>query len=212
MIHCLEVLDSVAKWTDTLNTTQPLWDAGEPFAHRFAVLRKDLEFICDNLSDIERQGKELQQTLRDHLELTRNDRSFMLSIVAAIYLPLSFAANLFGMNMNPTTFAGPRGFSDWITSWIMNSPIGVQNSTKAIISSIDSSGTRTYTWTTFGITTGCLFVTIPLSLGIGRILRSVYRNYINHTTHWLWTAVLACVVFGGLFVGCVLISTNFASR
>lgn len=195
MIHALQVLDSVAKWTDTRNSPRSLWDAGEPFADRFAILQRDLEFLRDNFSHIEKQVKELQETLHDHLELTHNRRNFILAIGAAIYLPLSFATSFFGMNINTTTPAGPQGFSNWTTSWITNSPVDTQNSTKALVSSIGSSGTLSYPWKTFIITAICLVITLPLSLGMGNILRVVYRKTIHFAIYWRLLAVVPGMTF-----------------
>lgn len=195
MIHGLEVLNSVAKWADTLNSQQPLWDAGKPFEDRLAVLRRDLEFFRKNFRDIEKQVKKLQQTLHDHLELNHNRRNFILAIGAAIYLPLSFATSFFGMNMNSMTPGGPEGFSNWTTFWIMNSPIDSQNSTKALVSSINSSGTLSYPWKTFIITASCLLATLPLSLGIGGVLRVAYRQTIHYASYWRIIAIVPGLPF-----------------
>lgn len=193
--HGLEVLDSVAKWADTLNSSQLLWNAGEPFADRFAVIRKDLDFFRDHFSDIEKQVKELQQTLHDHRVITHNRRNFILSIGAAVYLPLSFATSFFGMNINTPTSAGPEGFSNWTTSWITNSPVDIQNSTKALVSSIGSSGTLSYPWATFIITASCLLVMLPLSLAAGGVLRVAYRQTIHYATYWRMMAIIPGLAF-----------------
>lgn len=202
--HGLEVLDSVAKWADTLNSSQLLWDAGEPFADRFAVLRKDLNFFRDNFSKIEKQVKELQQNLHDHLEMAHNRRNFILAIGAAIYLPLSFATSFFGMNINTATSAGPEGFSNWTTSWITNSPVDFQNSTRALVSSIGSSGTLSYPWKTFIITASCLLATLPLSLAAGGVLRAAYRQTMHYAIYWRIAAIipgLAFIIFSVFGVG-----------
>ena len=193
--HGLEVLDSVTKWADTLNSSQLLWDAGELFADRFAILRTDLDFFRDNFSDIEKQVQELQQTLHDHLELAHNRRNFILSIGAAIYLPLSFATSFFGMNINTTTPASPAGFSNWTASWIANSPVDYQNSTKALVSAIGSSGTLSYPWITFMITASCLLATLPLSLAIGGILRGAYRQTMHYALYWRIIAIIPSLAF-----------------
>lgn len=199
--HGLEVLDSVTKWADTLTSPQLLWDGGEPFVDRFAVIRKDLDFFRHNLSDIEKQVKELQQTLHDHIELTHNRRNFILSIGAAVYLPLSFATSFFGMNINTTTSAGPEGFSNWTTSWITNSPIDFQNSTRAVVSSIGSSGTLSYPWKTFIITASCLLSTLPLSLAIGGVLRVAYRQIMHYAIYWRTIAIVPGLAFVFFSIG-----------
>ena len=183
------------KWKNIRNSPQALWNAEQAFADRFAILQQDLEFFRDNFCDVEKRVKELQQTLQDHLELAHTRRNFIITIVAAIYLPLSFTTSFFGMNMNATTPAGPQGFSNWTTSRIMNSPLDFPNSTKAIVSSIGSSGTQSYPWKTFIITAICLIVTLPLSLGIGGVLRVTYRRAIHYATYWRIIAIVPGLTF-----------------
>jgi ABC-type phosphate transport system permease subunit len=189
------------EWLDTQQTPQPLWDAREPFLDRFATLRRDLEHFCREFSTIKNGIKELRETLHERLDLTHNRRNFTITIVAAIYLPLSFATSFFGMNMNTTTSAGPQGFSNWTTSWIEDSPADIQNSTKALVSTIGSSGTPSYSWKTFIITALCLLITLPLSLGIGGVLSLAYRGTTYYATYWRIFAIFPSVafIFFGIF-------------
>ena len=149
VVHGLQVLDSVSEWIDTQQMSQPLGYAGESFQSRLATLRCDLDFFCDQFTKVGKEVKELQQTLYEHLDLTHNRRNFILTIIAAVYIPLSFAATFFGMNINTTTSAGPQGFSNWTASWIDSSPADIQNSTKALVSTVGSSGALSYSWKTF---------------------------------------------------------------
>jgi hypothetical protein len=194
IVHACRVIERINKWIDTQHPAQhpaqPFWDAGQSFQSRFSVIEEDLIFLRDQLIDISQELKELQQTLREHLELTHNRRNFILTIIAAVYLPLSFATSFFGMNINTTTPAGPQGFSNWTASWIANSPVDIQNSTKALASTIGSSGTETYPWKTFIITSVCLIITLPISLTFGTIFRVLYRNATYYATYWRALAVV----------------------
>ena len=157
---------------------------------------------------------DLKHTLYEHQALTHDRRNLPLTVLAAVFLPLSFASTFFGMNMNTMTSSGPTGFSNWTTAWILESPADMQNSTRALASTIGSSGTLTYNWKTYIITAGCLLLTLPLSLTIGSILRTAYRVTAYYATYWRAFAViptLALIVgscFGldfdlsGLWVGC----------
>lgn len=193
--HGLRVLDSVTEWIYNQQLSQQLWDAGLSFESRLATLESDLHFFRDQFPKVGKEIKELQQTLHEHLNMTHNRRNFILTIIAAVYLPLSFAAAFFGMNINNTTSAGPQGFSNWTASWIDSSPADIQNSTKALVSTVGSSGPLSYSWKTFIITTVCLLVSIPLSLTIGGILRLAYRGTTYYATYWRIFAVIPSVAF-----------------
>lgn len=195
VVHGLRVLDCLSKWIDTQQISQPLWCAGESFQSRLATLRSDLEFFRDQFPKVGNEIKELQQTLHEHLNMTHNRRNFIPTIIAAIYLPLSFAATLFGMNINSTTSASPQGFSNWTASWIESSPADIQNSTRALVSTVGSSGPRSYSWGTFIITAACLFVSIPLSLSIEGLLRLAYRGTIYNMSYWRVFAVFPSAAF-----------------
>ena len=99
------------------------------------------------------------------------------------------------MNMNTETLSGPEGFSNWTVSWINNSPTGIQNSTKALASTIGSSGTLTNSWRTYITTAICLVLTLPLSLTTGSLPRTVYRSTAYYATYWRAFAVIPGLVF-----------------
>lgn len=148
----------------------------------------------DNVAD-------LKHTLYEHQALTHDRRNFILTLLAAVFLPLSFASTFFGMNMNTMTSSGPTGFSNWTTAWILDSPEDMQNSTRALASTIGSSGTLTYNWRTYIITAACLVITLPLSLTIGSILRTAYRGTAYYATYWRAFAVIPilALIFGSVF-------------
>lgn len=209
-VHGLRVLDCLSKWIDTQQISQPLWCAGESFQSRLATLQSDLEFFRDQFLKVGNEIKELQQTLDKHLDMTHNRRNFILTIIAAVYLPLSFAATLFGMNINTTTSESPQGFSNWTASWIESSPADIQNSTKALVSTVGSSGPRSFSWKTFIITAACLLMSIPLSLTIGGLLRLAYRVTTYYVIYWRVFAIfpsaafIFCSVCGGFVMESVL--------
>ena len=199
--HGLSVLSTVLKWVGTQQTPVRLWDAGRSFEDRAAELQADLEFIRDKLATMEDDIAKLKRTLYEHQALTHDRRNFTLTLLAAVFLPLSFASTFFGMNMNTTTSSGPTGFSNWTTAWIHDSPADIQNSTRALASTIGRSGTLTYSWRTYKITAACLVLSLPLSLTVGTILRTAYRGTAYYATYWRALAVIPTIVviFGSVF-------------
>ena len=192
--HGLLVLNTVLEWVGTQQKSIRLWDAGRSFEDRAIELQADLEFVCEGLTKMKNDIADLKHTLYEHQALTHDRRNFILTLLAAVFLPLSFASTFFGMNMNTMTSSGPTGFSNWTTAWILDSPTDVQNSTRALASTIGSSGTLTYNWKTYIITAACLVLTLPLSLTIGSILRTVYRATAYYSTYWRAFAVLPTLV------------------
>jgi hypothetical protein len=63
------------------------------------------------------------------------------------------------------------------------------------VSTIGSSGTQRYSWKTFIITALCLLITLPLSLGIGGVLRLAYRGTTYYATYWRIFAIFPSVAF-----------------
>ena len=182
--HGLSVLQSSHYWVSTLQTQTRFWDAGKSFEDRAAELKADLDFICDELAKLEGEISVLKHTLYEHQALAHDRRNFILTLLAAVFLPLSFASTFFGMNMDTMTSPSSTGFSNWTAAWINESPAEVQNSTRALASTIGTSGTLTYSWKTYIVTTVCLLLTLPLSLMSRGILRAAYRNTAYYATYW----------------------------
>lgn len=160
LFNGLQVLDSLHTWIEKRKS--PVTWKGQPILHYFAIYRRDSEWYRDQLSIVGKKLEKLQQTLQDHLQLTSTRQNYILSIVAAVYITLAFTTSFFGMNMDTSTSTGPQGFTEWATAWVSNTPAEVQNSTRALVSTINSAGIQSYSWRTFGITAGSLLATISL--------------------------------------------------
>lgn len=195
LVHALEVIETLRAWLNSQQQHDKLWDGGETFESRLVELRTDLDYLISEVNALQPSIKDLQKTIREHLDLTHTRRNTIITIVAAIYVPLSFATSLFGMNINTTTSPGPKGFSNYTADWIHNSPVESRNSTRALVSSIGSSGASTFSWQVFGITAACLVVTLPLSLAIGTIVRQIYRNTLHYALYWRAVAVIPGAIF-----------------
>lgn len=208
--HALKVLETFQTWTHVQQNQRCLWDGGKSFETRFTETQTDLEHLVRELTALQLPIRELKQTLHEHLDLTHNRRNSIITIVAAVYVPLSFATGLFGMNINTTTSAGPSGFSNWTQSWIDHSPVETRDQTRALVSTIGSSSPLTHSWRVFAITAACLVVTLPLSLAIGAIIRQIYRNTIHYALYWRAFAVIPSVIFVFFSIFGSLIGTDVA--
>lgn len=197
IIHASRILHNIKTWKGTQSDASTIWDAGVTWSKRATNLNSDLGFLRKQLQTMEKEIKDLQQLLRERLELAYNRRDFLLTLVAAIYLPLSFATSFFGMNISTATPPTESGFSNYTSDWISHSPTEYQNTTKAIVSTIGTSGTMTYSWKVFYISAGCLLLTLPLSLAFGFIVRNVYRGALHYARYWRLVTVpsLAAVFF-----------------
>jgi len=149
----------------------------------------------------------LQKMIHEQLDLEQGRRNFILSLVAAVYLPLSFVTSLFGMNIAVTTPEGLVGFSDFTNSTLAGLSADFLNSTRALVSSIETSGPLTWNWKTFGIITGPLLLTMPLSLlALGVIFRLAVRSAAFYSTYW---RILAIIVTATVF--CISVFWQYMS-
>lgn len=216
--HATTVLDNLAAWAE--QNIQAGTEARAALLHidTMAALREDLEF-CDQ--ELERLGSYTetdQQTLRQHFQLSQDLTLFRLTLLAAIFLPLSFTTSLFGMNMKNTD----EGFGNFFN--FTNTTIGdftdsitdnnLRNSTEALISIISTSGNLNYDWGVFaGTAIGLLFI-LPFTLAVGTIMRTTVVSVVRYIKYWraltllvagvVLLAVMAFSILGG-FMGRVLL-------
>lgn len=194
--HGATVLVTLRSWMETHNAEQPsLWDGGIPFQDRVEKIQKDMDFLDSQLTQLGSDIQESKELLRQYFQLSQDMTMFRLTILAAIFLPLSFATSLFGMNMNSLTVEGPLGFSTWMNETLEALPTDSRKATEAILSIIGTSGTLSYNWKTFGITAGCLLLSLPLSLMIGTILRAIVIWATQSAKYWRYVAVVGAVCF-----------------
>ena len=172
-----------------------LWNGGTSFEDRIRKLQEDMSFLDVQLAKLGNDTQDAKELLRQHFQLSQDMTLFRLSFLAAIFLPLSFATSFFGMNINSATSEGPSGFSNYLTETIETVPTEMRNSTRALVSIIGTSGSLGYDWKTFGITAGCLLLTLPLTLLIGALLRMVVVSVAKSTRYWRLGVFVAALVF-----------------
>ena len=172
-----------------------LWNGGQSIWSRFAAIRVDLDFFESSFSKAKADIESLQTMIRDHLSLNQERRNFVLTVLAAIFLPLSFVTSLFGMNMTSPTQEGPASFSAWVNNTIDGLPSDLGDQTRTLVSTISTSGTLTWTWTHFAIFAVCLTMTLPISLTRGNLVRIVVHFAQHYRTYWRALAIPPSVVF-----------------
>lgn len=189
-IKVLEVIESSVRRRQT--NSARIWDGGIPFPNRLKKLREDLDYLDNQLEELKGATTEVQELLRQHFQLTQDMRLYRLTMLAAIFLPLSFATSFFGMNISTDVSEGPSGFSDWTKDALTAVADEQRNATEAIISIIGTSGNLSFEWLVFGVTAGCLLLTLPLTLMLGYLMRAFVKWTAKLATYWL-----LFVIFGG---------------
>ena len=88
---CLEALDRLSRGTDSLFGTEEMIDLREQL-NRLTLGLEDLDLVRE-------RALVAQEEFLGMLAHEQNTRMLLLSIVAAVFLPLSFLTGLFGMNV-----------------------------------------------------------------------------------------------------------------
>ena len=195
VVHALSVLDSISVWFSIQQKDRLLWAAGKTLDDWKSDFKADLVFFREQSAEMESEITRLKRSLHEHLCLTHDRRNFTLTLLAAIFLPLSFVSTFFGMNIDNRSSASETGFSNWTIHWISNSAIEIQNSTRALASTTGTSGTLTFSWKTYTISATCLVFTLPLSLFFGSIMRTMYRSTAHYAAYWRGLAIVPSLVF-----------------
>jgi hypothetical protein len=172
--HGLVVIESLLKW-DKGPRDQPTDDgtASTKLDLCFNAMGLDLVFLQGQLNGVLNDIEKDEGLLRNRFQLAQDSRLFRLTVFAGIFLPLSFTTSIFGMNINSDTPDGPRGFSDWTIESLNGLVPETRNMTEILASTALTSQTLSYSWTTFAITSACLLMTLPFSLAIGDIVRTL---------------------------------------
>lgn len=193
--HALSVLESIVKWINEQETEKKLWDGGKSFQHRMEILRIDLEYLKSDLIKTSKDIEGIQNVIREQLSLSRGRRDYMFGLLAAIYLPLSFTTSFFGMNIDPYVPPGYQELSNSTKTWLKGLPVDTYNSTGALVSAINTSGSMNWSWPDFGIMLGCLLLTLPLTLAAGGIFRWSVQSATRYVKYWRIIYLIACIAF-----------------
>ncbi|KAI1149708.1 hypothetical protein F4825DRAFT_453171 [Nemania diffusa] len=190
--HALEVLPVFVLWA----RQQGAIEAKE----KADALKEDLEFLDQELLKLQVDIEGDQETLRQHFQLEQDLRLFRLTVLAAVFLPLSFTTSLFGMNIstisdNEIDANGTAYFSEWTNATVDSLAPDIQNSTKALVSMIQQSSNLSFSWQTFAITAVSLLFTLPLALFVGAIIRGFILSAAKYAVYWRIIAVIAGIAY-----------------
>ncbi|KAI0184771.1 hypothetical protein EV127DRAFT_474068 [Xylaria flabelliformis] len=190
--HDLEVFDHFTHW---MNQSDRSRHVSASLLNRLDILQKDMEFLEEELKKLQVTLEENQKIMRNHFQLEQDLRVFRITILAAVFLPLSFTTSLFGMNLDSSVSEGPIGFSSFTNSTLEGISTDLRDSTQALVSIISSSSNLSFSWKTFGITAGALILTLPLSLFVGAVVRFIVVWAKDHIVYWRVIAIAGAVTF-----------------
>ncbi|KAI0508338.1 hypothetical protein F5B22DRAFT_650194 [Xylaria bambusicola] len=196
--HDLKVFHHFTRW---INQSDRSRHSNASLQSRLDILKKDMEFLENELKKLQATLKENQKIMRDHFQLAQDLRVFRITILAAIFLPLSFTTSFFGMNLNPNVVEGPLGFTNLTNITLDTVPTDLRASTEALVSIIGSSSNLNFSWLVFGVTAGALLLTLPVSLFVGAVVRFLVVWAKDHIVYWRVIAVVGVVIFAFFSIG-----------
>lgn len=187
--HGLEVLDSLGKWAQQRQLAS--------YSHqRLATLETDLRYLDEQLEKLGISIRNDKDMLRQHFQLSSDMTAFRLTLLAGIFLPLSFTTSIFGMNITSPAQEGFEGFSNFTKETLGSLPDeAIRNSSQAVVSSVTTSGPMTYDWATFAKTGLVILATLPLTLTIGWMLRNFVVLSAKYFIYWRMALIVLGVPF-----------------
>lgn len=202
--HATSVLNNLTAWAE--KNIQERTEARSALLHtdKMAALHEDLEFCGRELERLRSYTEADHETLRQHFQLSQEMTLFRLTILAAIFLPLSFTTSFFGMNMT-TGGEGPETFSK-VTNEILDkiTDTNMRSSAEALVSIVSSSGNVNYEWKVFaGTAIGLLFI-LPFTLAVGTIMRTTVVSVVRYVKYW---RALTLLIGGVLLLAVMATST-----
>lgn len=104
-----EVLATLLEWTEQ-QQKPPSDNVKIICGDLFFKIQEDLEFFNIQFRQLQINIHEDLEMLRQHVQLAQDLILFRLTILAAIFLPLSFATSFFGMNLDTGAVVCLGGF------------------------------------------------------------------------------------------------------
>ncbi|KAK8181476.1 hypothetical protein BC567DRAFT_208084 [Phyllosticta citribraziliensis] len=127
-----------------------------------ANFAKDLDYFAVELNRLAKETERIRQTLKELLDLMQMRRTTGLTLLAGLFIPMSFVSSFFGMNINQ--------LDGEVSTWTNQTFIDPTDLNKTIGSNITETATRggnqSFDLNTFWA------ISIPLTLGFG-VLPSV---------------------------------------
>ncbi|KAG8527896.1 uncharacterized protein KY384_006812 [Bacidia gigantensis] len=150
-------------------------------------VQEDLIKLQKKITSIEAESETLREMIERQLQIRMGQRTTLLTVLAAIYIPLSFMSSLFGMNLKPNPFwpSKPHNSSQ-PDSLPTNGNIADpgQNQTRAIVSAIDNSGPYLFRFSLYwSIAVPVTIATIIVPLVAGSVFRSALKAFYRNRTY-----------------------------
>ncbi|KAG9693172.1 hypothetical protein KCU95_g11117, partial [Aureobasidium melanogenum] len=173
----------------------------------FSSFHGDFDFLIKEFETLEKILATAREQINEQISLSQDERALILTIAAAFFIPLSFIASIFGMNVKEPLFppSKPKHASKTTTTSHTISPTPT--------ASVDSSGPSQHFWTM----SQYLEISLPLTVGVillpliaGPWLRLASQQYDANRRHWqaLFVVFSACY-FVGLFVAFYIGSSSY---
>ncbi|KAG9529366.1 hypothetical protein KCU93_g3504, partial [Aureobasidium melanogenum] len=164
----------------------------------FSSFHEDFDFLIMKFETLKTTLATAREQINEQMSLAQGERALILTIAAAFFIPLSFIASIFGMNVKEPLFppSKPKHASKTTTTThtISSTPTA----------SVDPSQPSQHYWTM----SQYLEISLPLTVGVillpliaGPWLRLASQQYDVNRRHWraLFVVFSACY-FVGLFV------------
>ncbi|KAL2065254.1 hypothetical protein VTL71DRAFT_2923 [Oculimacula yallundae] len=186
-----------------------------PLQSGIQELERDLIYLEARLEDMTNHMITLKPMLKEKLDLRQIRRNYILTVLAAIFLPVSFMAALFGMNISD-----PWPSADNATLASLNYtlhatvlPSITSNTSEVIAKNItvfQDSGTYLWTFQTYWKATIPITIgTIMVPLVIGNVFRSLSRFAFDYRGHWRIIVIITIILS---FKGLTAISVKYAYK
>lgn len=202
--HAISILPKLTAWAEKNMQERSEARAALLYTDKVAALHEDLEFCGRELERLRSYTAADHETLRQHFQLSQEMTLFRLTILAAIFLPLSFTTSFFGMNM-VTGEEGPETFSN-VTNDILDNitDTNMRSSAEALVSIVASSGNLNYEWKVFAGTAVGLLSILPFTLAMGIIMRTTVVSVVRYVKYW---RALTLLIGGILLLAVMAISS-----
>ncbi|OCL12372.1 hypothetical protein AOQ84DRAFT_437047 [Glonium stellatum] len=186
----------------------PLWEEGVPFLERLESVKVDLLYLKSELLGISEKIDGLQRMIYEQLRLSQDERNFILTILAVLFVPLSFLSGFFGMNIRIPKPSDFSGLSKFMNDSLTNLTLPEHNRSAALIAGIDSSGVQTWDMKSYWIAAVPLVLTVPLFLIAGGAVRWAIQSATKYAAYWrISTFIVGSILFLFVYVAMPILWT-----
>ncbi|KAG4443860.1 hypothetical protein IFR05_000626 [Cadophora sp. M221] len=173
---------------------------------KLSDIEGDMEFLKVKLEDVEKQMVALQAMLKEKLDLRQIRRTYILTVLAAVYLPFSLMTSFYGMNLRDPIWHSKKNKSAKdvssrtavrdVTPLPGNASAFSTEQTSDIVKAIEGSGSHLWTFQSYWYTTIPVTITtifVPMLIGI--IFRSASRFAFYYRGYWRLIVITGIIIF-----------------